>query len=341
MKLRLKTAAAKGASAPKRKLLILALLLAASYAACVCAGSLILSPDTVLLGILGKSDSQVKMILETVRLPRATTAVLAGAALGVSGTLLQGTIRNPLAAPNVIGITGGGSLFAVLFLNYFPDGGTVFLSLASFLGALVAALLVYVLAFKKGVTPIRLILVGIGVSSVTSALTTLLLSKSKNAAVDKAYLWMVGSVYGADWNDVRLLLTWFSICFFFSMAYSRHIDVQGLGDEVAAGLGAHLQRHRAVIILLSAALSGGAAAVVGAIGFIGLIAPHMGRRLVGTEHIFLLPASALIGALILLVSDTVARTVFLPVDVPAGVFTAAIGAPFFIYQLYRSRNQSN
>ncbi|MDK2966718.1 MULTISPECIES: iron ABC transporter permease [Lacrimispora] len=341
MRLFFKTINAKGASAPKRKLLVLLIILAAAYAACVCTGSLFLSPKTVFLGIFGMSDGRVKMILETIRLPRATTAVLAGAALGVSGALLQGTIRNPLAAPNVIGITGGGSLFAVLFLNFFPDGGTAFLSIASFSGALAAAALVYVLAFKKGVTPIRLILVGIGVSSVTSALTTLLLSKSKNAAADKAYLWMVGSVYGADWKDVRLLLTWFSICFLFSMTYARHIDVQGLGDEVAAGLGAHLQRHRAVIILLSAALSGGAAAVAGAIGFIGLIAPHMGRRLVGTEHAFLLPASALIGALILLISDTVARTVFLPVDVPAGVFTAAIGAPFFIYQLYCSRNQTN
>lgn len=340
MRLFFKTATAKGVSAPTKKLLALTIILVAVYGVCVCAGSLFLSPKAVLLGIFGKSDSQVKMILETIRFPRATTAVLAGAALGVSGTLLQGTIRNPLAAPNVIGITGGGSLFAVIFLNFLPDGGTFFLSLSSFSGALAAAVLVYVLAFKKGVTPIRLILVGIGVSSVTSALTTLLLSESKNAAVDKAYLWMVGSVYGADWEDVRLLLTWFSICFLVSMAYARHIDVQGLGDEVAAGLGAHLQRHRAVIILLSAALSGGAAAVVGAIGFIGLIAPHMGRRLVGTEHIFLLPASALIGALILLISDTVARTVFLPVDVPAGVFTAAIGAPFFIYQLYHSRNQS-
>lgn len=341
MRLFFKTVVAKGRSAPQKKLLALIIILSVVYVVCVCAGSSFLSPETVLLGIFGKSGSQVKMILETIRLPRATTAILAGAALGVSGALLQGTIRNPLAAPNVIGITGGGSLFAVLFLNFLPDGGTVFLSLATFLGALAAAALVYVLAFKKGVTPIRLILAGIGVSSVTSALTTLLLSKSKNAAVDKAYIWMVGSVYGADWKDVRLLLTWFSICFLVSITYARHIDVQGLGDQVSVGLGADLQRHRAVIILLSAALSGGAAAVAGAIGFIGLIAPHMGRRLVGAEHIFLLPASALIGALILLISDTIARTVFLPVDVPAGVFTAAIGAPFFIYQLYQSRNQSN
>jgi iron complex transport system permease protein len=123
------------------------------------------------------------------------------------------------------------------------------------------------------------------------------------------------------------------------MTHARHLDVQGLGDDIALGLGAHLQRHRAILTLLSVALTGGAIAVVGAIGFIGLVAPHMGRRLIGANHKALIPASALLGAMILLVADTVARTLFLPIDVPAGVFTALIGAPFFIYQLYHQRNK--
>lgn len=124
------------------------------------------------------------------------------------------------------------------------------------------------------------------------------------------------------------------------MVHAKHLGVQGLGDDIAMGLGAHLQRHRAILTLLSVALTGSAIAVVGAIGFIDLVAPHMGRRLIGANHTALLPASAILGAMILLAADIVARTLFLPIDVPAGVFTTLIGAPFFIYQLYRNRNRS-
>jgi iron complex transport system permease protein len=324
---------------PGYKLILMLLLLLVIFICCVCVGSQVLTPWTVFKGILGQSDPQVKLILDSLRLPRAYVAILSGAALGMSGTLLQGTIRNPLAAPNIIGITGGGSLAAVIFLNLFPNAPISFMPLAIFFGALLVTILVYALSWKRGVSPTRLILVGIGISSVTSAMTTLIIAMSTFVASDKAYLWMVGSVYGVTWKDVKFLLPWISISFICSMTYARHLDVQGLGDDIALGLGAHLQRHRAILTLLSVALAGGAIAVVGAIGFIGLVAPHMGRRLIGANHRALIPASALLGAMILLVADTVARTLFLPIDVPAGVFTALIGAPFFIYQLYHQRNQ--
>lgn len=324
---------------PGNRLILMLLLLITVFIGCVCAGSQILSPLTVIKGMLGKSDPQVKLILDSLRLPRAYVALLSGAALGMSGALLQGTIRNPLAAPNIIGITSGGSLAAVIFINLFPEASISIMPLAVFIGALLVTILVYVLSWKDGVSPTRLILVGIGISSVTSALTTLIITKGTFVASDKAYLWMVGSVYGVTWKDVKLLLPWISLCFLFSMAHAKHLDVQGLGDDIAMGLGAHLQRHRAILILLSVALAGSAIAVVGAIGFIGLVAPHMGRRLIGANHAALIPASAILGAMILLAADTVARTLFLPIDVPAGVFTALIGAPFFIYQLYRNRNK--
>lgn len=324
---------------PKNRLILMSLLLIVVFIGCVCAGSQVLSPLTVIKEMIGKSDPQVKLILDSLRLPRAYVAMLSGAALGMSGTLLQGTIRNPLAAPNIIGITSGGSLAAVIFINLFPGASLHIMPLAVFSGALLVTVVVYILSWKRGVTPTRLILIGIGISSVTSAMTTLMIAKGTFVASDKAHLWMVGSVYGVTWKDVKLLLPLVSVCFLLSMVHAKHLDVQGLGDDIAMGLGAHLQRHRAIFILLSVALAGSAIAVVGAIGFIGLVAPHMGRRLIGANHAALLPASAILGAMILLAADTVARTLFLPIDVPAGVFTALIGAPFFIYQLYRNRNK--
>ncbi|MGG1597296.1 FecCD family ABC transporter permease [Paenibacillus naphthalenovorans] len=290
--------------------------------------------------ILGQGTAVNLLIIGTLRLPRIILAVLVGAALGVSGSILQGIIRNPLASPDIVGITGGATFAAVAFITYFA--GTVsiqWLPVAAFLGAGLVSIVIYLLAWNKGVTPTRLVLIGIGISAVTSSLTMLMIVLSPIKAAGQAYIWLTGSIYGASWDNVYALLPWLIIFIPLALIYSRHINVQELGDDIAMVLGAPVQHHRLMLLFISVALAGSAVAVAGAIGFIGLIAPHIARKLVGASFGGLIPVAALIGSLMLLIADTFGRTAFLPLDIPAGVFTAGVGAPFFIYLLYRNRNK--
>ncbi|RNB83903.1 iron ABC transporter permease [Brevibacillus nitrificans] len=304
------------------------------------AGSKTISFGDVVLTLLGQGTPDNKLVIGTLRMPRVILAVLVGAALSVSGALLQGVVRNPLASPDIIGITGGAAFAAVAFITYTAGAVSVrWLPLAAFCGAALVSALIYFLAWNKGVTSTRLVLIGIGVAATTSALTMLMLVLSPITAASKAYIWMTGSIYGASWENVYSLLPWVLIFIPLALLYARNVNVQELGDDMARGLGASVQLHRVILLFISVALAGSAVAVAGAIGFIGLIAPHIARKLVGSSHGGLIPVAALIGSLMLLLADTVARTLFQPQDIPAGVFTASIGAPFFIYLLYKNRNQ--
>lgn len=329
--------------ADKRNLYVLGgllLLSAIVFLLSLCLGNTFVSPADVIRAMAGRGTEEHALILGVLRLPRLVVALLAGAALGVAGAILQGIIRNPLVSPDIIGISGGAAFAAVTFITYLA--GTVsihWLPLAAFCGAGLVSAVIYFLAWSQGVTSTRLVLIGIGISAITSALTMLMITISPSASASQAYIWMAGSVYGSSWGNVLTLLPWAAAFIPAALIYARHITVQELGDDVAMGLGSPLQRHRAVLLLISVALAGSAVAVAGAIGFVGLVAPHMARKLVGSSFGSLIPAAALVGGLIVLLADTVGRTAFLPQDIPAGVFTAAVGAPFFIYLLYRNRNK--
>ncbi|NOV04663.1 FecCD family ABC transporter permease [Paenibacillus planticolens] len=298
------------------------------------------SPQDVLKTIFGQGTPQQELVIGTLRLPRIIVAILVGASLGVAGSILQGMIRNPLASPDIIGVTGGGTLAAVTFITYFA--GTVsihWMPLAAFVGAALVSLIIYLLAWHKGVTPTRLVLIGIGISAATSSLTMLMIVLSPMNSASKAYTWLTGSVYGASWDNVYTLLPWVVVFIPLAIYFARQINVQELGDDLATGLGAKVQLHRLMLLFISVALAGSAVAVAGAVGFVGLISPHIARKLVPPAYGGLIPVSALIGSLLVLISDTVARTAFPPLDIPAGVFTAGVGAPFFIFLLYRNRNR--
>lgn len=267
-------------------------------------------------------------------------SLLVGAALGMSGALLQGIIRNPLASPDVIGITGGAAVAAVGFVTLL--GGAVsikLLPLFAIVGALLTALIIYMLAWKKGVSPIRLVLIGIGVSAITGAGTTFMLILSPFYTAGQAYIWLTGSVYGASWTDVRTILPVIVIVVPLAIWFARSLNAQEFGDDLATGLGVTVQWHRSALLLCSVLLAGIAVAVAGTIGFVGLIAPHIARKLVGRMFGSMLIVSGLVGALLVFAADLIARTAFLPLDVPAGVFTAGVGAPFFLYLLFKNRNQ--
>ncbi|WP_028596442.1 FecCD family ABC transporter permease [Paenibacillus assamensis] len=303
-------------------------------------GNTIIPPLEVVQSMLKIGSGEHDFVIQTLRLPRVLVALLVGAALAVSGAILQGIIRNPLASPDIIGITGGASVAAVAFVTLLA--GTVsisFMPLAAIVGAMIVSIIIYLLAWKNGVSPIRLVLVGIGISAIMSAGTTFMLVMSPYFAAGKAYIWLSGSVYGSTWEDVYLILPVTAVVIPLVVILARNLNLQEFGDEVATGLGAAVQRQRLLLLALSVVLAGVAVSIGGAIGFVGLIAPHIARKLVGRPFGSLVVVSALIGSLLVFVADWIGRTAFYPLDIPAGIFTAGVGAPFFLYLLFKNRNQ--
>ncbi|WP_199624597.1 FecCD family ABC transporter permease [Paenibacillus alkalitolerans] len=319
---------------------IAALFLATIAAACVSAGigSLWIHPLEVLRSVFGAGEEMSETIL-SFRLPRVAMSILAGSCLAASGALLQSVTRNPLASPDIIGVTGGASAAGVAFLVITAGALSIsWLSVAAIAGAAVTALLLYALSWKGGLSPLRLVLIGIAMQTAMSSISSLLIVTSPHYLATQAFTWLTGSVYGSSWDNVLTLLLWALVLFPLSWGLARKANIHELGEDVATGAGGRVTRERTALILVSAAFAGAAVSQVGAIGFIGLIAPHMARRLSGPSFGAVLPVSALIGAIVLLISDTIARTAFAPNDIPAGVFTAAVGAPFFIYMLVKHRN---
>ncbi|MCU6798099.1 iron ABC transporter permease [Paenibacillus sp. WQ 127069] len=304
-------------------------------------GSVYITPIQVIRSIFGSGEDSNMMIVRSLRLPRIVIAVLVGAALAVAGALLQGVIRNPLASPDTVGITGGATLGAVSFFYFFSDKISIhLLPVFAVAGAFAAALIVYVLSWKQGVTPLRLVLIGIGFSAAMSALSYMMMISGPIILANQSMTFMTGSVYGVSWaKSVIPLLPWIVVLLPLMFVYSRHINIQEFGEDIARSVGSHVQRQRFLLLIFSVALAGAAVAFGGAIGFIGLMGPHIARKLVGPSFGALLPVSALMGAIVLLVADLIGRTIFTPLDIPAGVFTACIGAPFFVYLLYRTRNR--
>lgn len=322
-------------------LLGLALATLAGMVLSVGTGEYPISPPDVVRTVLGlaTADPEHPFIVNTLRLPRALVAALVGAALGVSGGIMQGLTRNPLASPELTGVTAGAGLAAVFVIVAVPGTSVVALPVAALAGALAAAALVYSLAWTRGDSPIRLILVGIGLTSVAGALTTLLLTFGEIEEATRALVWLTGSVYGRGWEDVRAILPWLAVFLPAALLLASQIDALNLGEEVARGLGSRVALGRGLLLLTAAALAAAAVTVAGTVGFVGLIAPHVARRLVGPGHGGLLPTAALVGALVVTLADLVGRRLVAPTEIPCGVVTAVVGAPFFMVLLYRGRDR--
>lgn len=321
-------------------LLLVSLLLLASAGLSLSLGSFPTPPMQVLRALIAPQSSDIAFIIWELRLPRIVLAILVGAALAIAGAILQSIVRNPLASPDVIGITSGAALAAVLFLVLLSTHLSIqWLPFAAMLGALVAALAVVSLTWKNGISPSRMVLVGIGLAAAMGAGTTLLIVISDDSAAMTAYVWLTGSLYAAQWKDVQGLLPWLLVTVPLCLVFTRHADAMALGDSVAEGLGVAILRSRLVLMACSVALAGAAVAFAGGLSFVGLIAPHLAAKLVGRNLARLIPMSALVGALIVLYADLLGRVAFLPKDLPAGIFVAGIGAPFFVYLLHRTRYQ--
>lgn len=280
-------------------------------------------------------NDEFAFAIRGVRLPRVLTGFLAGCGLAVSGMILQIITRNPLASPGIIGLNSGAAAAVVAVMVLVPAYPMSQLPFAAFAGAILVAALIYWLSWSNGISIIRLLLVGIGISAMAAACITYLLTLGNIFRVSQASVWMAGSLYGRTWEHFWPLLPWMAVLLPLVLLSVRQLDLFQLTDDSAKGLGLRLERMRFWFILMSVALAGSAVSMAGTIAFVGLIAPHMAVRLVGTRSIKRLPVTALLGGLIVIVADLIGRNVFSPYEIPAGLVTACIGAPYMIYLLMR------
>lgn len=290
---------------------------------------------TVIKTLFGFGDNTQRMVVWDLRLPRVLIAAFVGMALGVSGALLQGLTRNPLADPGIIGINQGAAVAAVALFVGFDNVSIHWLPFAAFFGGAVAALIIYVCAWKNGSSPVRLVLVGIGFAAFASALTTIMVVFSDIDRVGQAYMWLSGSVYGRNWDNVWSIFAWLVVLLPFSYALALPMNALLQGDDTVKSVGVSIERMRLTLIFISVALAAAGVAAAGVFGFLGLVAPHIARMLVGSTYQGLIPVSALIGACIVVVSDLVGRSIIAPNQIPAGLITAILGAPYFFWHMRR------
>ncbi|TYP79702.1 FecCD family ABC transporter permease [Paenibacillus methanolicus] len=276
-------------------------------------------------------ESEARQIVWNLRLPRVLTGLLAGMCLALSGAFLQGVFRNPLADPGIIGVSSGGGLAAVFIMILFPEQ-IGYLPISAFLGALAAAALVYALAWKGGASPIRLILAGVAVNALLgAAMSSLMILNSEK--VQAVLPWMSGSLNGRSWPHFDALLPYAVIGVVASIFLVKQANLLVLGDDAAKVLGGKVELSRLVIIMLAALLAGAAISIVGMVGFVGLVVPHVVRMVAGNDYRILLPVSGIGGGALVIAADTAARSWFDPIEFPVGILLALIGAPFFLYLL--------
>lgn len=287
----------------------------------------------VVPAILGFGDPDSDFIVRTLRLPRALTAVLVGAAFGLSGAVFQSLARNPLASPDIIGVTAGASAAAV-FVIVFVGGSHVVVAIAAFVGALATAALVYLLAFKRGMSPYRLVLVGIGIGAVLSAITSYLLTRAEIYDAQRATVWLTGSLNGRGWEHVRPVAVFLAVLVPVLLWLARPLRIMQLGDDAARGLGVPVERTRMGLVVVGVALAAVATASAGPIAFVAFVAAPIARRLTRSP-LTIIPA-ALTGALLVVTSDLVGRRIFAPTELPVGVITGLVGAPYLLWLLARS-----
>lgn len=271
------------------------------------------------------------------RAPRVAAALAAGAALGLSGTLVQASARNPLAEPGLLGITGGAGLGAVIVVTLIPGAGVGLVSAVGIVGALVAFAIVYGLSWRGGMNTDRLVLIGIGLWFGFTALTTLFLVRANPWDTPALFTWLSGSTYGRAWADIAPVALALLVAVPLTFVWTRELDLLALDDDTPPLVGVPREPVRLALLITAAVLAAVSVSAVGVVGFIGLVAPHAARALVGARHIRVVPTAMLLGAVGLVVADAVGRMVIAPAQIPAGLIVALIGAPYFVYLLARTR----
>lgn len=316
-----------------RVVVVLLILLLIALVWDIGSGYYTISPQRVLAVLGGDGTAGERLILGQQRLPRALIGLLVGAGLAVSGTVLQGISYNPLAAPEIVGVSAGANLGVVMSGVLIPGLSYGFVWLAALVGASIAIIVVYSLSWNGGSSPSRLILVGIGISIAGQAVVMGIIASQPVYQAGNAVVFMTGSIYGLSWKQFTPLLPAVVVLLAATMAQSRYLDSLQMGEDVARGLGVRVGRRQGLLLVLCVALAAVSVAVAGPVAFVGLMAPHISRFLVGNSHAGLLPVAALVGALLVTTADTIGRTAFAPIEVPVGIVTALVGVPYFLYLL--------
>lgn len=319
-------------------LIVLAAVLAVVMMLSVGYGVMEMSWIDIIRTLFSGGDSIEFQIIYNLRLPRTLLGALVGAALAVAGVILQAVMRNPLASPGIIGVSSGAGLAAVVALMIFPalSGWLIPVALG---GAFITATAVYLLAWKRGVEPVRLLLAGVAVSSLLGAMSTaiMLFNSEKVAGIlDFA----IGSLSTRSWPQLELVAPYIIAGLAVAVIIAPKLNILGLGDEIAVGLGMNVERMRLCFIALAALLAGAAVSVVGLLGFVGLIAPHIVRMIIGGDSKFLIPGAAIFGAVLVVGSDTAGRVVIAPEELPLGIIMALLGPPFFLWLLRRRAGEN-
>ena len=313
---------------------ILGVLLAALVFASINIGSLQVSFGELMRGLFVERIENVAAIYD-LRFPRIVISLFAGAAVAVAGVLFQAVLKNPLADPGIIGISSGASFAAVLVTAFLP-ALYFFTPLFAFGGGVLAFFLVYSLSWKGGLSPLRIILTGVAVSAMFSGLSDALNSMTGGSSSGVASI-VEGNITQKTWEDVQTLLSYVIVGLVLAVLFSKMCNLMTLEDKTARGLGVNVNRMRILISLVAVLLASISTAVAGAVSFLGLIVPHIGRILVGSDHRALVPFSMLAGAFTFLLADTIGRTVAAPYEVSASIIMSVIGGPFFIILLRRSK----
>lgn len=286
--------------------------------------------NTLKRSLLSSSSEQLDWVVVTLRAPRLILAALVGACLAISGALIQGLTRNDLADPSIIGINQGAVMMAVVSLVVLESISSVGLIFFAFLGGSLASAIIYILAWRSGSSPSRLILVGIGVAAIMHAVSSLTIVIGNIDNIEQAYFWMSGSLYGTQWEDVSIICVFCLIMIPLVIHVIRPINALMLEEDKAKAIGQPIESGRLLVVIISVLMASVSVALVGGIGFIGLVAPHIARQMVGCHYARLLPTSAMIGACLLMASDIIGRLIFSPNELPAGVVVAILGTPYFI-----------
>jgi len=299
-----------------------------------------LSYNRLIPTLLGQGTFKEEFVLFSIRLPRLIVTLLAGMALALSGAILQGITRNDLADPGIIGINSGAGIavaIAFLFIPIELGSFVYFIPIVAFIGALLTAILIYLFSYSKttGLSPVRLVLVGIGFSSALSGAMIVIISSAEREKVDFIANWLAGNIWGADWPFIWAILPWLVILIPFTLYKAHRLNLLGLSEPVAIGVGLSIEKERIVLLLTAVALAASAVSVTGGISFIGLLAPHIAKALVGPRNQLFIPIAILLGGWILVFADTIGHNLIEPNGIPAGIMVAFIGAPYFIYLLLK------
>lgn len=304
-------------------------------------GKMNLSPSEVFNVLIGRGTDKQNLIIYNFRLPRIVLTMLVGIGMGTAGCVMQSLLRNDMASPGTLGISSGSGLFVLLFIVIFKVdsvSSAIALPLLAFVGGMTAAILIFLLSYRRGksISPTGLILTGVAVGSGYSAVTMMLTLKLDEKQMDFVQRWSAGSLWGDNWTYISILAPWVLILFLYVFYKSRILNTLNLGNQAATGLGVAVKREFIGLTVAAVALSSGSVALGGNFFFVGMISPHMARKFVGSNHKLLIPTASLVGSIIILLSDTITRTISFGSDIPTGIVITVLSTPYFLYLLVKS-----